>query len=117
MRKQVVVVAGMIAVVLGTAIAVRHGFHAASAPPLEAAAVAQVSADNQVHVEPMPGTDADEGWSCFQVALPPHSPLLDLHVGLLIDNAGYELAREQPNAWPQSFLLKFKLDTNDDDAS
>lgn len=107
--------------VVGLSVAV--GRHRSPAPvasfpaaPMGAAA-AQAPADDQVHIAPLSDTGvggADAGWRRFQVTLPRHSPLVDLHTALLIDNKGSEQVQERTSPWPQSFVIKFKLDTDDD---
>lgn len=85
--------------------------------PLETRAVAQSPADNQIRIEPISNTDPDkdfDGWRRFQVTLPPHSPMLDMHMAFLTDNTGYESVMSRSSPWPQSFPIRYRLDTDDD---
>jgi len=119
-RRIVIIIVIIAALGVGAALfsaGVHHlgGGHSAS-PTIGIPAAAQTPAPTAIEIKSMPsivGND-DDPWHRFEITVPPSNPPLDMHVAFLVDGKGEEVIDEEPHAWPQPILFKYRLDSDDD---
>jgi hypothetical protein len=79
-------------------------------------AAAQTPAPTTIQIEALPktGDNAFDPWQHFAITVPLTNPPLDMHTVFLVDGKGTEIVDEEPHAWSQPILFKYRLDSDDD---